>query len=260
MHIISDQDPAFVSSLAQAFFQHFGVRLLTVSPSNHKSLLAEHGIKSLAEILKCHLSGLGPTWPDYLDFAMLCYNSYSSPNLDGLSPFELVFGRKPNVLPLSEALPEAPVTGTFSDYYAKLREKLDYMRKHLVSFHNKRSELVNKDKQHHGFFIGQVVYVLLPGGSSTETGSQKVRISCVGPLVIMNCLSPTQFELMTLDKQKFRGAFEETMLRPGWLRTPEGPVNNLADYLRIMKPLLKPHEGATGIPESWPALEDIDLS
>ena len=71
---------------------------------------------------------------------------------------------------------------------------------------------------------------------------------------------PTQFELMTLDKQKFRGAFEETMLRPGWLRTPEGPVNNLADYLRIMKPLLKPHEGATGIPESWPALEDIDLS
>ena len=36
-HIISDQDPAFVSSLAQAFFQHFGVWLLTVSPSNHKS-------------------------------------------------------------------------------------------------------------------------------------------------------------------------------------------------------------------------------
>ena len=76
----------------------------------------------------------------------------------------------------------------------------------------------------------------------------------------MNCLSPTQFELMTLDKQKFRGAFEETMLRPGWLRTPEGPVNNLADYLRIMQPLLKPHEGATGIPESWPALDDIDPS
>ena len=256
-HIISDQDPAFVSSLAQAFFQHFGVRLLTVSPSNHKLLLAEHGIKSLAEILKCHLSGLGPTWPDYLDFTMLCYNSYSSPNLDGLCPFELVFGRKPNVLPLSEALREAPVTGTFSDYYAKLRKKLDYMRKHLVSFCDKWSELVNKDKQHHGFFIGQVVYVSLPGGSSTETGSQKVRISCVGPLVIMNCLSPTQFELMTLDKQKFRGTFEETMLRPGWLRTPEGPVNNLANYLRIMKPLLKPHEGATCIPESWPALEDI---
>ena len=73
---------------------------------------------------------------------MLCYNSYSSPNLDGLCTFELVFGRKPNVLPFSKALLEAPVTGTFSEYYTKLHEKLDYMRKHLVSFRDKRSELV----------------------------------------------------------------------------------------------------------------------
>ena len=84
-----------------------------MSPTNHKSLLAEHGIKSLAEILKCHLSGLGPNWSKYLDFAMLAYNSYNTPNLDGLSPFELVFGRKPNVLPLTEVMPNAPVTGSF---------------------------------------------------------------------------------------------------------------------------------------------------
>ena len=116
-HITCDLDPAFVSSLAQAFFQHYGIRLITVAPANHKSLLAEHGIKSLAEILKCHLSGLGPNWYDYLDFAMLAYNSYSTPNLDGMCSFELVFGRKPNVLPLTEAMPDAPVTGTFRTYY-----------------------------------------------------------------------------------------------------------------------------------------------
>ena len=78
--------------MAQAFFHLFGIRIITVSPSNHKSLLAEHSIKSLTEILKTHLSGLGPTWMEYLDFAMLSYNSYSTPNLDGLCPFELVFG------------------------------------------------------------------------------------------------------------------------------------------------------------------------
>ena len=100
-HLTCDLDPAFMSSLVQAFFQHYGIWLITVSPTNHKSLLAEHGIKSLAEILKCHLSGLGPNWSEYLNFAMLAYNSYNTPNLDGLSPFELVFGRKPNVLPLT---------------------------------------------------------------------------------------------------------------------------------------------------------------
>ena len=215
---------------------------MTVSPSNHKSLLAEHGIKSLAEILKMYLNGLGPTWTDYLDFAMLSYNSYSTRNLDGLCPFKLVFGRKPNVLPLTEAMPEGPVSGTFCEYYGNLCRKLEYI-------------LTNKDKQHHGFFIGQMVYALIPGGSPTQTGSKKIKINCVGPLVIMNCMSPNQFQLMTIDKKTFRGLFEETMLRPGWIRTPEGPVNNLADYLRIVKPLLKPHEDIAGLHENIPALE-----
>ena len=133
-HLICDQASAFLSSLAQAFFQLYGIRLITVSPSNHKSLLVEHGIKSLADILKCHLAEFGSCWSDYLDFAMLAYNLYNSPNLDGLSPYELVFGRKPNILPLQEAMPSAPVSGTYRDYYENLRGKLKYLRDHLVSF------------------------------------------------------------------------------------------------------------------------------
>ena len=133
-HIICDQDPAFMSALTQNFFRMFGIRILTVGPTNHKSLLAEHGIKSLAEILKCHLAEFGPTWMTYLDFAMLAYNSYSTPNLDGLCPFELVFGRKPNVLPLQEAMPKVPITGTHKQYYEQLCSRLEYLRRHLVKF------------------------------------------------------------------------------------------------------------------------------
>ena len=46
--IICDQDPAFMSSLCQWFFKAYGIQLITVSPTNHKSLQAEHGIKSLS--------------------------------------------------------------------------------------------------------------------------------------------------------------------------------------------------------------------
>ena len=59
MRIICDQDPAFMSSLCQWFFKAYGIQLVTVSPTNHKSLQAEHGIKSLSSILMKHLSGLG---------------------------------------------------------------------------------------------------------------------------------------------------------------------------------------------------------
>ena len=114
---------------------------------------------------------------------------------------------------------------------------------------------MNKDKQHHGFFISQIVYILLPAGGRNQ--SQKVKVSCVGPLVIMNSLSPTLFELMTVNKQKFRGAYEETILRPGWIKTPEGPVNNYSDFLRAVKPVLNLTDGATGLCTGFPELGDI---
>ena len=134
MHLICDQASAFLSSLEQVFFQLYGIRLITVSPSKHKSLLAEHGIKSLADILKCNLAEFGSCWSDYLDFAMLAYNLYNSPNLNGLSPYELVIGRKPNILPLQETMPSAPVTGTYQDYYDNLQGRLKYLRDYLISF------------------------------------------------------------------------------------------------------------------------------
>ena len=40
-----------------------------------------------------HLSTVW-SWHSVLPYSMLCYNGYSSPNLNGYSPYELVFGHK----------------------------------------------------------------------------------------------------------------------------------------------------------------------
>ena len=55
----------------------------------------QHGIKSLANILVKHLTELGKYWAKYLPFVMYVYNPLCSLNLNGFSPYELVFGRKP---------------------------------------------------------------------------------------------------------------------------------------------------------------------
>ena len=46
-YIMMDQDSAFLSSLMNYLFKACSIRIKTVGPYNHKSLWAEHGIKSV---------------------------------------------------------------------------------------------------------------------------------------------------------------------------------------------------------------------
>ena len=120
-HIICDQDPAFTSSLMEAFVTQLNIKIVLVSPTNHQSLQSEHGIKSLSGLLVKHLSTV---WSRHsvLPYSMLCYNGYSSPNLNGYSPFELVFGHKMTLSHELEIKVDTVVSGTFKDYYEKLKK------------------------------------------------------------------------------------------------------------------------------------------
>ena len=108
IRIVCDQDPAFMSHLTQWFMYTYGIHVTTASPTNHQSLMAEHGIKSLA---------------------MLVYNSYATPNLDNLSPFEVAIGRKAVLAPRFEFKSKVPITDTHAKTHEKLQEKLLYSRK-----------------------------------------------------------------------------------------------------------------------------------
>ena len=77
----------------EAFVTQLNIKVILVSPTNHQSLQAEHGIKSLSGLLVKHLSTVW-SWHSVLPYSMLCYNGCSSPNLNGYSPYELVFGHK----------------------------------------------------------------------------------------------------------------------------------------------------------------------
>ena len=53
-YIIMDQDSAFMSPLMKYLIHKFDIKIKTVAPYNHQSLQAEHGIKSLSNILTKH--------------------------------------------------------------------------------------------------------------------------------------------------------------------------------------------------------------
>ena len=157
VRIVCDQDPAFMSHLTQWFMHTYEIHVTTAIPTNHQSLMAEHRIKSLASILMKLLTGLGDNWPLYCKPAILVYNSYVTPNLDHLSPFEVAIGRTAVLALRFEFKPKVPITGTHAKAQEKLQERLIYFRKRLEEFRSNRMALMNKDRQHYGFTVGQIV-------------------------------------------------------------------------------------------------------
>ena len=62
-YLIMDQDNAFMSTIMNHLFRRLNKKIKRVAPFNHKSLQAEHGIKSLSTILTKHLPEQGEMWP-----------------------------------------------------------------------------------------------------------------------------------------------------------------------------------------------------
>ena len=88
---------------------------------------------------------------------------------------------------------------------------------------------MNKDRQHYGFTVGQIVYIYNPSGSQLQTGSRKIQCHFVGPLAIYKCISPNQFLLMSLDGVLYPMVVEEARLEPGLVPTHKGPARTMSE-------------------------------
>ena len=54
----------------------------------------------------------------------------------------------------------------------------------MTDFRSNRMAIINKDRQPHGFAVGQIVYMYNPSGGKLQTGSRKIQCHFVGPLAI----------------------------------------------------------------------------
>ena len=136
-YLIMDQDSSFMSTIMNYLFKRLNIKIKTVAPFNHKSLQAEHGIKSLSTILTKHLTEQGQMWPKYLLLATLAHNTFNSPNLANYSPYKLTFGRKPKILIDIETDPDIKVSGNFTEYYKLVEKRLRYLQDILQQFKSK---------------------------------------------------------------------------------------------------------------------------
>ena len=231
-YITMDQDSTSMSSLVTYLLNKFNIKIRTVVPYNHQSLQAEHGIKSLSNILTKHLTKLGQMWPKYLSLATFMCNTFNTPNLGNYNPYELTLSRKSRPLINLESNPDIKVSRTFKEYYKLLKKRIKYLQNLLFNFKSKRLAMINKDRAFFQYKCGDLVYIISPLTSQLCMASQKVAIKYVGPVVIYK-IDPDNYLLMTLDGKILRGLFEYERLKPTNIRMSQGNVQNLAQLRQI---------------------------
>ena len=198
-YMVLDQDSAFMSSLMSYLFKRLGISIKTVGPYNHKSLQAQHGIKSLSNILCKCLTGQGHTWHKFLSLATFAYNIFHSPNLGNYSSYKFVFGRRPKIPINVETDPDIKVSGTYKDYHTLLTKRLNYLQNMLQNVKMKCLVLLNKDREYFQYNSGDLVYLISPLTTQLRTSSRKVGINYVEPLVVYKIVGPHNYLLMTID-------------------------------------------------------------
>ena len=161
-YMIMDQDSAFMSSLMNYFFKKLGIKIKTVGSYNHQSLQAEHGIKSLSNILTNHLTGQGQVLHKYLQLATFPYNIFNSPNLCNHSPYELLFRRRPKILLDLEVDPDIKVSGSCKEYFTLFNKRPQHLQNLLQDFGMKHLALINKDRDYFQYNSGDLVYLISP--------------------------------------------------------------------------------------------------
>ena len=128
-YLIFNEDQVFLSNVIQYIYRSLGIKVKTICSYNHASLKTEWYIRTISEMIIKQLTDKGWMWTKYLQTCTYAYNSFASPVLHGLSPFQLTYCRPPNVLLQIETNLLEGTVGSFKEYYKLLRKRFAYSQK-----------------------------------------------------------------------------------------------------------------------------------
>jgi hypothetical protein len=136
------------------------------------------------------LEGHGSSWPLYVQSACYAYNTFGHTRLDGLSPFEMVYGCVP---PYHSKISIVPMT--YADYVERLKNRLDTIGSTVIRLQNQEQQRHARDhevskRRSEVYRPGQSVYFLMPSNSNLNTNTCKFVVSYIGPVKIKEVLDP----------------------------------------------------------------------
>ena len=223
-----DKDTALTGTVIQILLQSLQCTMQIMSPWNHGSSKAERQIQTIGNMITKQLQGTGSTWPLYASVAAYAMNTFASEALQGFSPFELVFARKPRDLTSVQFKPLSEYPIPLREYVELLMKRAEFICKLQMNWKIEQvsdkcltNEMYNEVKR---FAKGDIVYALAPSVSELKTNKKKFVMDYIGPLAIAKVLNDTHYklQLITDNQDILPGIWHINRLKPGAELTPEG--------------------------------------
>ena len=213
--ILSDKGKEFLG-VATVVCEMLGVKQIKTTPyhprtnglceSQHKMLTSELKIRSARPT--------APRWTELLTEISFCQNVTPSRAMGGVSPFEMVFGRKPRLAPEDICFPAharpdpIPAKAAHGQYVQRKQDLLEHTRfralEHVQEAAEDRREAHDKKRQHVTaardplrFVPGMIVCVNKP----TKT-MQKLNFQWSGPEYVVVSVAPNTCKVRHLASQK----------------------------------------------------------
>ena len=191
--ILTDQGSNFMSSLLQEIYSLLQIRRIRTSPYHPQTDgLVERFNGTLKSMLKKFTSKNQTDWDEYLPYLLFAYREVPQEST-GLSPFELLFGRKVRG-PLdvlrecwtNEEAGDVPVIPYVLEMQKRLQEMTKLAQDNLQKAQQKQKECYDQKALGTGesLVVGDEVLVLLPARKN------KLQLEWAGPYKITWKISP----------------------------------------------------------------------
>ena len=224
-----DQDSALTSLVIKEVLTSLEYMMQIISPWNHGSSKAERQIQTIGNMINKHLTQKGAAWPLYAAISAYAMNSFASMALQGLSPFELVFTRKPRQLSSFQIPKISSFPVEYREFFMLLLERAKTYRDMDLEWHTLQAlELTNKNKMPTNietYKPNDLVYLLAPYSSSLQSSAQKFRQDYIGPLAIDTKLDDTHYLLKDVTERTLPGDYHINRIK----RAKEVMTEGLAD-------------------------------
>ena len=216
-----------------------------ISPWNHGSSKAERQIQTIGNMINKHLSGKGSTWPLYAAISAYAMNTFASNAFQGLSPFELVFARKPQHLTSLDIPKLSTIDPNYRKFFKLLMEKaqlyrdmdLEWCTQQALELQSKSKMITNTET----FAENDIVYLLAPHASALQTNAQKFCQDYVGPLAINTKIDETHYLLKDITGRTLKGDYHINRIKRAGELLPDGIMKTYQELCQqIGLPIGKP--------------------